>query len=112
MAPPAVSANSTPTGPMGTPAPTPNVPAPGQSLNLFEAAAAQARSGGAAAGITPGAAAATDPAAIEQLGMLRNSAQFQQLRQLIQAQPELLQPVLQQLAQSSPEMMQASFFLF
>ena len=73
-------------------------------MNLFEAAAAQA-----AQGATPGrqpatAAPSADTAA--QFAMLRQSPQFQQMRQLIMAQPELLQPLLQQLGQSSPELMQ------
>lgn len=38
---------------------------------------------------------------------LRNTPQFQQLRQLVQTQPQLLQPVLQQLGQSNPQLLQA-----
>lgn len=75
---------------------TGNVP-----FNMFDAAANQARN---PQGAAQGAQGAQGAAA--QLSMLRNSPQFQQLRQLVQAQPELLQPLLQQLAQSSPEMMQ------
>lgn len=103
LAPPAASpapSTVTPTGPAGTPAPSPAVPAQGQPFNMFEAAAAQARGANTPASAAPAGNAAS------QLGMLRNSAQFQQLRQLVQAQPELLQPLLQQLGQSSPEMLQ------
>lgn len=71
-------------------------------FNMFDAAASQARN---AQGNNQSAQGNTQSAAA-QLSMLRNSSQFQQLRQLVQAQPELLQPLLQQLAQSSPEMMQ------
>jgi UV excision repair protein RAD23 len=40
------------------------------------------------------------------LNFLRNSAQFQQLRQLVQQNPNLLQPVLQQLGASNPQLLQ------
>ncbi|KAI9300250.1 hypothetical protein BJ944DRAFT_209390 [Cunninghamella echinulata] len=36
---------------------------------------------------------------------LRNTAQFQQLRQLVQTNPAMLQPLLQQLGQSNPELL-------
>jgi UV excision repair protein RAD23 len=74
--------------------------AAGQPFNMFDAAANQTRSNTNTVNPAAGQGAAA------QLAMLRNSPQFQQLRQLVQAQPELLQPLLQQLAQSSPEMMQ------
>ena len=45
------------------------------------------------------------------LSFLRNSPQFQQLRQLIQTQPQMLQPVLQQLGQSNPQLLQVSFII-
>jgi UV excision repair protein RAD23 len=72
-------------------------------FNMFDAAANQARN---TTGNTLGAQNTQGQSAAAQLSMLRNSPQFQQLRQLVQAQPELLQPLLQQLGQSSPEMMQ------
>lgn len=43
---------------------------------------------------------------VNDLSFLRNSPQFQQLQQLAQTQPELLQPVLQQLGQSNPQLLQ------
>ncbi|KAI8904401.1 XPC-binding domain-containing protein, partial [Gorgonomyces haynaldii] len=76
------------------PAPQPQAVPPnsdGQYVNLFEAAAQQQRpqeqDGGA-------------------LDVLRQSPQFQQFRQLVQQQPELLQPMLQQLGQTNPEILQ------
>jgi UV excision repair protein RAD23 len=42
----------------------------------------------------------------EGLDFLRNSPQFQQLQQLVQSQPHLLQPLLQQLGQSNPQLLQ------
>jgi UV excision repair protein RAD23 len=68
-------------------------------MNLFEASAAAASSGQGA----PAPSSAESAAALEGI---RNSPQFQQLRQLIQAQPQLLQPILQQLGQSNPELLQ------
>ncbi|KAH6568040.1 hypothetical protein BASA62_005717 [Batrachochytrium salamandrivorans] len=82
-------------------------PPPSQHINLFEAAAAQARSGSAAAHTllsrAAGTTGAADPAT---LAFLRSSPQFQQLRQLVQTQPQLLQPLLQQIGQSNPELLQ------
>jgi len=40
------------------------------------------------------------------LSFLRTQPQFQQLRQLVQANPGLLQPLLQNLGQSNPELLQ------
>jgi UV excision repair protein RAD23 len=40
------------------------------------------------------------------LDFLRNQDQFRQLRQMIQANPQLLQPILQQLGQTNPQLLQ------
>jgi len=40
------------------------------------------------------------------LDFLRNQEQFRQLRQMIQANPQLLQPILQQLGQTNPHLLQ------
>ncbi|KAM3588884.1 UV excision repair protein rad23 [Umbelopsis sp. WA50703] len=61
--------------------------------NLFQAAAQQAQreqqqSGGA-----------------NDLSFLRSAPQFQQLRQLVQSNPNLLQPLLQQVGQSNPDLL-------
>ncbi|KAI8918581.1 XPC-binding domain-containing protein [Powellomyces hirtus] len=77
----------------------------GQFINLFEAAAQAAQQ--PAGGATAGAGAASNLGdAQNQLAFLRNNPQFQQLRQLVQTQPQLIQPLMQQLAQSNPQLMQ------
>lgn len=78
------------------PAPVANTPnTSGQYVNLFEAAAAQAQAPAPAPEGSDGT-----------LDYLRSSPQFQQLRQLVQNQPHLLQPLLQQLGQSNPQLLQ------
>ncbi|KAI9334089.1 hypothetical protein BDR26DRAFT_920988 [Obelidium mucronatum] len=73
-------------------------------VNLFEAgAAAASRPATAAAGAA--GAGAVGAADMERMNALRNSPEFAQFRQLIQAQPQLLQPMLQQLGQSQPELL-------
>ncbi|RPB26786.1 UV excision repair protein Rad23 [Terfezia boudieri ATCC MYA-4762] len=67
----------------------------GENVNLFEAAANAARQrqqgGGAGAG-----------AGLGNLEFLRNNPQFQQLRQVVQQQPQMLEPILQQVSQGNP----------
>lgn len=86
-------------------------------MNLFDLAAQAGRggSGGAAgargAGAGVGAAAAAAAAAaggqgFGNLDFLRNNAQFQQLRQVVQQQPQMLEPILQQLGASNPQLAQ------
>ncbi|CAO3568332.1 unnamed protein product [Mortierella alpina] len=75
-----------------------------QPQNLFTAAAqaaATARRGGAAAPGAEGGAAETDS-----LAFLRDQPQFQQIREMVQHNPDLLQPLLIQLGQSNPQMLQ------
>ncbi|KAJ3289473.1 serine protease [Borealophlyctis nickersoniae] len=103
-APPAAAGN--PPAQAAAAAPATSTPAaaggqPGQYVNLFEAAAAaaQQQQGGGGGGGAGGAAGGD-------LSFLRNTPQFQQLRQLVRTQPQLLQPLLQQLAQSQPELVQ------
>ncbi|KAI8597105.1 UV excision repair protein Rad23 [Dissophora ornata] len=73
-----------------------------QPQNLFTAAAqaaANARRG--ATGEAPGAGGD-----IENLAFLRDQPQFQQIREMVQTNPDLLQPLLIQLGQSNPQMLQ------
>ncbi|KAI8621487.1 XPC-binding domain-containing protein [Chytriomyces sp. MP71] len=97
--------------PAGSAAPAPAAapsPTEGGYMNLFEAGAAAAAASRPGTGTgAPGAAAGGAPsvADLEAMNQLRNSAQFQQFRQLIAAQPQLLQPMLQQLGQSQPELL-------
>ncbi|KAK1580495.1 XPC-binding domain-containing protein [Colletotrichum navitas] len=85
------------------------------NVNLFDLAA-QARGGGgggrgaSAGGNTQAAAAAAAAAAAQggfgNLDFLRNNAQFQQLRQVVQQQPQMLEPILQQLGAGNPQLAQ------
>lgn len=113
------------------PAATGNTPAPAaggddgdQPINLFEAAAQAGRAGGAAggargsrgaagganlAGLGAGMGAAAGAgaeggAALGNLDFLRNNPQFQQLRQIVQTQPRMLEPILQQVGAGNPQL--------
>jgi UV excision repair protein RAD23 len=90
-------------------------PTEDDGINLFEAAA-QAGQGGpggrgapvrpaasAAAGIGAGAAGAGGQINMD---FLRNSPHFQHLRQLVQQQPAMLDPILQQVAEGNPQLAQ------
>jgi hypothetical protein len=81
-----------------------------EPVNLFEAAAQAGGRGGASAGAGARAAAAGAGAGLAgapaNLDFLRNSPQFQQLRQLVQQQPAMLEPVLQQVADGNPQLAQ------
>ncbi|CCG84051.1 protein of unknown function [Taphrina deformans PYCC 5710] len=63
--------------------------------NLFEAAAQQSQGGGGAAAPATGESP---------LDFLRNDPQFNQLRQVVQTNPQMLEPILQQLAASNPQL--------
>ncbi|KAL9612734.1 MAG: hypothetical protein Q9167_002673 [Letrouitia subvulpina] len=97
-----------------------------QPINLFEAAQAQAGRGGAGAsggrgrgqaagaaaglaGLAAGTGATTGAAGAGGLGnldFLRNNPQFQQLRQIVQTQPSMLEPILQQVGAGNPQLAQ------
>ncbi|KAG0200414.1 hypothetical protein BGX28_006515 [Mortierella sp. GBA30] len=107
-APTRAAAPASTTAPTSTPsttaATTPPTTTPAQPQNLFTAAAqaaADARRGGAGA---PGAEAGA--ADTESLAFLRDQPQFQQIREMVQNNPDLLQPLLIQLGQSNPQMLQ------
>ncbi|KAF1945568.1 UV excision repair protein Rad23 [Clathrospora elynae] len=80
------------------------------SLNLFEAAAQAAQTrggaGGARSGGTAGGAAAGGALNANSLDFLRNNPQFQQLRQVVQQQPQMLEPILQQVGAGNPGLAQ------
>ncbi|KAF2660860.1 UV excision repair protein Rad23 [Lophiostoma macrostomum CBS 122681] len=88
-------------------------PAEGDApINLFEAAAqagqgqggsgrgARASGGAAAAGGAGGGLTGNS------LDFLRNNPQFQQLRQVVQQQPQMLEPILQQVGAGNPQLAQ------
>jgi len=79
-------------------------------LNLFDQAA-QAGRGGLTAGARGAAAPAAGgnggaAAAAASLDFLRNNPQFQQLRQVVQQQPAMLEHILQQVAAGNPQVAQ------
>ena len=83
-----------------------------EPINLFEAAA-QAGQGQGARGAASGrsgtaaaAAAGATPGGQINLDFLRQSPHFQSLRQLVQQQPAMLEPVLQQVAEGNPQLAQ------
>ncbi|KAG8532094.1 uncharacterized protein KY384_003731 [Bacidia gigantensis] len=103
-----------------------------QPINLFEAAAQANRGGGAggarsnrgsgdsagaggaaavagaAAGLaaSAGTGAGGEGAGLGNLEFLRNNPQFQQLRQIVQTQPRMLEPILQQVGHGNPQLAQ------
>lgn len=114
----AAQGQQAPTSPTPAPAGATAIPAAAQGgdepINLFEAAAQHGqggRGGGAAArgaGAGAGGLAGAAPGAAGQVNMdfLRNSPHFQQLRHLVQQQPQMLEPILQQVAEGNPQLAQ------
>ncbi|KAI1202525.1 XPC-binding domain-containing protein [Nemania serpens] len=109
--------------PAAAPAAAAPAPAPGHTgegatqgefVNLFDLAAQQGQGGGrggsGGAGQVPsvgaGAGAAPGTRDLGNLDFLRNNAQFQQLRQVVQQQPQMLEPILQQLGAGNPQLAQ------
>lgn len=72
---------------------------------MFEAAA-QAGTGPGAGRGARGATAAAGGEALANLDFLRNNPHFQQLRQLVQQQPHMLEPILQQVGAGNPQLAQ------
>jgi UV excision repair protein RAD23 len=78
-----------------------------EPVNLFEAAAQRGTGGGTGARTGGGNAGAGGQGAnTTNLDFLRNNPQFQQLRQVVQQQPHMLEPILQQVAAGNPQLAQ------
>lgn len=79
-----------------------------EPVNLFEAAAQAGDGSGARGARTGGAPAAAGAGgdALASLDFLRSNPHFQQLRQLVQQQPHMLEPILQQVAAGNPQIAQ------
>jgi UV excision repair protein RAD23 len=83
---------------------------------LFEAAAQAGAGGRGGAGAARGGAAgvasllagaeAGAAGGLGNLDFLRNNPQFQQLRQVVQQQPQMLEPILQQVGAGNPQLAQ------
>ncbi|KAF9884259.1 hypothetical protein FE257_001934 [Aspergillus nanangensis] len=106
---PAPAAAATTASPQAPEAPSseraPAIAGGEEPLNLFEAAAqAGTQEGGRAPRSSAGAAAGGE--ALPNLDFLRNNQHFQQLRQLVQQQPQMLEPILQQVAAGNPQIAQ------
>ena len=116
----APAATQTPAAPATGAAPAADATAEGDApVNLFEAAAQANRGGtGSTGAARPGRAAteaarglSTSAGAQEgalggNLDFLRNNPQFQQLRQIVQSQPQMLEPILQQVGAGNPQLAQ------
>jgi UV excision repair protein RAD23 len=108
----AAPAVASPTVPAAGAGATPAIPAAGaataattggdEPINLFEAAAQAGQGGRGAAGAGAAAAGGANPS----MDFLRNSPHFQHLRQLVQQQPAMLEPILQQVADGNPQLAQ------
>ncbi|PYH88454.1 UV excision repair protein Rad23 [Aspergillus ellipticus CBS 707.79] len=79
------------------------VPGDDEPVNLFEAAAQAGGQEGGARGARAGGAGGEG---LPSLDFLRNNPHFQQLRQLVQQQPQMLEPILQQVAAGNPQIAQ------
>lgn len=110
--PQAAAAAAAPTARSEAPSNPPAAPETDEPINLFEAAAAQAGGqgggrGGLSAGQGLGGGGGEGGAAtLNNLEFLRNNPHFQQLRQLVQQQPQMLEPILQQVGDGNPGLAQ------
>ncbi|BCS20209.1 putative UV excision repair protein (RadW) [Aspergillus puulaauensis] len=99
------SAAAAPTAPQAPSAPaagaTPAASGEDEPVNLFEAAAQAGNTEGRG-----GARGASGDEAQSNLDFLRNNPHFQQLRQLVQQQPQMLEPILQQVGAGNPQIAQ------
>ncbi|KAL2123014.1 hypothetical protein VTJ04DRAFT_3469 [Mycothermus thermophilus] len=76
------------------------------NVNLFDLAAQQGRNTGSRSASGGAAAAGGQQPGLGNLEFLRSNVQFQQLRQVVQQQPQMLEPILQQLGASNPQLAQ------
>ena len=108
----AAAAAATPTdttgaAPAAPPAPARRAGGDDESMNLFDLAAQQGVGGARGSGGSDAAAAAVPGLGdLGNLDFLRNNPQFQQLRQVVQQQPQMLEPILQQLGAGNPQLAQ------
>jgi UV excision repair protein RAD23 len=108
----AAPATPAPANPPATTTPAATVQTPAeptseeQPFNMFEAAAQQATTQRPAAGGDAARSPTSAAAAAGSLDFLRDNPQFQQLRQLIQQQPSMLEPILHQLGAANPQLLQ------
>lgn len=75
-----------------------------EPINLFEAAAQAGQNRGGSGGARSGSAGAGGALNANSLEFLRNNPQFQQLRQVVQQQPQMLEPILQQVGAGNPQL--------
>ena len=95
-----------------TPAVIPAVEGANESVDLFQQAAQAAQLGGGARGGAAGGAgnlfgsagAGAGGVGLGNLDFLRNNPQFQQLRQVVQQNPQMLEPILQQVGAGNPQL--------
>ncbi|KAI6246668.1 UV excision repair protein rhp23 [Erysiphe necator] len=90
-----------------TPAPAQSAEQEGISRNLFDVAAALSTGttgGGAGRGSSTNTTTGGNLAGLGNLDFLRNNPQFQQLRQVVQQQPHMLEPILQQVGAGNPQL--------
>lgn len=100
--------------PQAAPQAAPSAPTAGVdedgNVNLFDLAAQRGGTGRSGSGGGSAAAAAAAAAAgsgdLGNLDFLRTNPQFQQLRQVVQQQPQMLEPILQQLSAGNPQLAQ------
>lgn len=78
-----------------------------EDINLFEAAAMAASGGGEQDSTNRRLGRGSDSGnVLGDLSFLRDSPQFQQIRELVRQQPQMIEPILQQLVGSNPELAQ------
>lgn len=81
-------------------------------INLFDLAAQHGIGRGGSSGANAATSAAASAATSQGVGdlgnldFLRENSQFQQLRQVVQQQPQMLEPILQQLGAGNPSLAQ------